>query len=138
MVPRSIVYWVCTGIFCAVLGFSGVAHLVRVEFIVEAMTHLGYPVYVLTILGIAKLLGVTALLVPGHLLLKEWAYAGFAFDLIGASASHAFSGDALGEIVPPLIVGAIGAASYLLRPVERRLSASPAQAGEALAHTTTN
>jgi hypothetical protein len=126
MPSRNLAYWICTGIFCAVLGFSGVTHLIRLEFIVESMTHLGYPAYVLTILGVAKLLGLVALLAPGYPLLKEWAYAGFAFDLIGASASHAFSGDPIGEVVPPLVVGLIGAGSYLLRPAERRLAASPA------------
>jgi hypothetical protein len=118
-------YWITTGLFCAVLGFSGLAYLVRLEFMVERMTALSYPVYFLTILGTAKLLGVTALLAPGQSLLKEWAYAGFAFDLIGATASHAFSGDPFAESVRPLFVLGLGAASYLLRPSSRRLPSSP-------------
>jgi hypothetical protein len=140
MVHQKPAYWICTGLFCAVLGFSGVVHLTHVEFIVESMAHLGYPEYLLTILGLAKLLGVVAVLAPGHVLLKEWAYAGLAFDLLGASASHAFSGDAVGEVVPPLIVLMIGAASYVLRPVERRLTESPAIGGAEnapVAHTST-
>jgi hypothetical protein len=125
MASKTTGYWIATGVFCAVLGFSGLAYLVRVEFMVERMAELGYPPYFMTILGTAKLLGIVVLLVPGTPLLKEWAYAGFAFDLIGAVASHAFSGDPFGEAVRPAIVLGVGAASYLLRPAARRLLSSP-------------
>lgn len=125
MTEKTTAYWITTGLFCAVLGFSGLAYLARIEFMVERMTELGYPLYFMTILGTAKLLGVFALLAPSHPLIKEWAYAGFAFDLIGATASHAFSGDPFGESVRPMFVLALGAASYLLRPSARRLPASP-------------
>ena len=125
MTRKTTGYWIATGLFCAVLGFSGLAYLMRVEFMAERMSELGYPTYFLVILGTAKLLGVAALLAPGRPLLKEWAYAGFAFDLIGATTSHALSGDPFGESVRPLFVLAIGAASYLLRPAARRLPSSP-------------
>jgi len=123
---RMLVYWLTTGLFCAVLGFSGFAHFSHLEPMVEAMTHLGYPLYFMTILGSAKLLGVVTLLAPGRPLLKEWAYAGFAFNLLGATASHAFTGDPLSETIRPALVLALGAASYLLRPVVRRLPSAPA------------
>ena len=125
MASRNLAYWIATGLFCTVLGFSGFAHFTHVEFIVESMTELGYPVYVMTIIGAWKLLGVAALLAPRQPLLKEWAYAGFAFNLIGASASHAFVGDPLGVVARPAIILAIGAASYLLRSDDRRLASSP-------------
>jgi hypothetical protein len=125
MNSRKIVYWIATVVFCALLGLSGLAYLAGVERFVEAITSLGYPPYVLTILGTAKVLGVIALLAPGRPLLKEWAYAGFAFDLIAAVASHTFAGDPIGEAVRPLVPLAIGATSYLLRPESRRLAASP-------------
>ena len=96
MARNPIGYWIATGLFCAMLTGSGLAHLTHVEFIAESMAELGYPPYLLTILGTAKLLGIVALLAPGRPLLKEWAYAGFAFNLIGATASHAFSGDPIG------------------------------------------
>jgi len=126
-------YWVATGLFCALLGASSLAYLLRVEFMAERMAALGYPPYLLTILGTAKLLGVAALLAPGWPLIKEWAYAGFAFDLVGATASHAFSGDPVAESVRPLFVLALCAASYLLRPAPRRLPSSPTLSGGAAA-----
>lgn len=121
---RSLSYWILTGLFCAVLGFSGFAHLSHQSPMVEAMTGLGYPVYFMTLLGTAKLLGVAALLAPGLPLLKEWAYAGFAFNLLGATASHSLAGDPLGEAIPPAGLLLLGAASYLLRPAARRLPCS--------------
>ncbi len=126
MKRRMLVYWLTTGLFCAVLGFSGFAHLSHLEAMVETMTRFGYPLYFMTIIGSAKLLGVTALLAPGRPLLKEWAYAGFAFNLLGATASHASTGDPLSEAIRPAAVLVLGAASYLLRPAARRLPSSPA------------
>ena len=126
MKRRMLVYWLTTGLFCAVLGFSGFAHFSHLEPMVEAMTRLGYPLYFMTILGSAKLLGVAALLAPGRPLLKEWAYAGFAFNMLGATASHASTGDPLSETIRPAAVLVLGAASYLLRPAARRLPSAPA------------
>jgi hypothetical protein len=125
MASKTMGYWITTGLFCAMLGFSGIAHSTRIEFVAESMAELGYPAYLMTILGTAKLLGVAALLAPGRPLLKEWAYAGFAFNLIGATASHAFAGDPLFATARHAVVLLIGGASYLLRPVDRRL-VSPA------------
>ena len=124
MDSRNRAYWLCTGLFCAGLTGSGLAHLLRAAPIVEGMNHLGYPLYVTTMLGTAKLLGVLALLAPGRPLLKEWAYAGFAFNLLGASTSHALAGDSIAGILPPLLIGSVGVASYLFRPSERRLPQS--------------
>lgn len=115
------IYWAVTVPFCLVLGFSGVAHTVRLDSMVESMTTLGYPPYFMTILGLAKLAGVATLLAPGLPRLKEWAYAGFCFSLIGATATHAFVGDPLSETAPPVVMLLLGAASYLLRPDARRL-----------------
>jgi hypothetical protein len=77
------------------------------------------------IIGLAKILGVITVLVPGYPLLKEWAYAGLCFNLAGATASHAFSGDPLSHTIRPAIVLGLCAASYLLRPAARRLSSAP-------------
>jgi hypothetical protein len=122
---KNLVYWTATGPFCAVLGFSGIAHFGHLEAMVESMAALGYPVYFMTILGLAKLLGVVALLAPGQPLLKEWAYAGFAFNLVGAVSSHVFVGDPASEFVPPAVLLLVGTASYLARPAARRLPSVP-------------
>jgi len=123
---RTITYWIVTGLFCAVVAFSGFSHFTHQPNMVEAMTHLGYPVYFMTIIGLAKILGVIAVLVPGQPLLKEWAYAGICFNLAGATASHAFSGDELSHTVRPAIVLGLCVTSYLLRPEARRLPSAPA------------
>ena len=118
MDARALGFWISTALFCAVLGASGVAHFLRLEPIAEAMGVLGYPPYVMTMLGVAKVLGVAAVLAPGLPLLKEWAYAGFSFNLAGASVSHAWAGDPFGAPAVMLVVGGV---SYLLRPESRRL-----------------
>jgi hypothetical protein len=122
MTRRTLGYWVSTGLFCALFSYGGASHLVHADSVAEPMARLGYPAYVMTLLGVAKLAGVVALLVPGRPLLKEWAYAGFTFDLLGAAASHAFAGSPLAHTLRPLAVLAVGAASYLLRPATRRLA----------------
>jgi len=122
---KTVAYWIVTGLFCAVVGFSGFAHFSHLDNMVQAMTHLGYPLYFMTIIGIAKMLGVLTVLAPGHPLLKEWAYAGLCFNLAGATASHALSGDALSHTVRPAIVLGLCVASYLLRPEARRLPSAP-------------
>ena len=123
MKRSTLAYWILTGVFCLAFSVGGLGHLFRTEAMREGLTHLGYPVYLTTILGVAKLLGVAALLVPGRPLLKEWAYAGFTFDLLGAAASHAFVGDPFSETVKPLALLVVGVGSYLLRPGSRRLGA---------------
>ena len=124
MHKRNITYWTATGLFCLLFTFAGTANLLRVDVQREAIESLGYPAYLMTILGTAKLLGVIALLAPRLPILKEWAYAGFAFDMLGASASHAFVGDPIPSVIIPLVVMAVGGLSYVLRPESRRLSAS--------------
>ena len=127
MMKKQVVgYWTFTILFCVAMTASGAMNLLRVEQMKEAITALGYPEYLMTILGIAKILGVIALLIPGAPLLKEWAYAGFTFDLLGASASHAFKTDPIVETVVPLVVLGIAAASYFLRPESRRLRGATA------------
>jgi hypothetical protein len=118
------IYWAATGLFCLAFTAGGVGHALRLDNMAEGMTALGYPAYVMTILGVAKLAGVIALLAPGYPLLKEWAYAGFAFDLLGALASHAFIGDAPEEFVGPIVLLGVGTVSYLQRPGSRRLQAA--------------
>jgi hypothetical protein len=117
---RSVGYWLTTGLFALALTGSGLADLVLAAPIQEGMVHLGYPAYFPLILGTWKVLGVVALVAPALPRLKEWAYAGFFFALTGAAASHLLAGDGLGGAMAPLVLLAIGAASWALRPEARR------------------
>lgn len=117
--PKVIGYWVTTGLLAAALLSGGVAELAAAPAAVAATLALGYPAYFLTILGAWKVLSVPALLAPRLPRLKEWAYAGILFDLTGAAASHAFSGDPPGKIATPLILLVIATASWALRPPSR-------------------
>jgi hypothetical protein len=84
------------------------------------MAELGYPTYFVAILGFAKVLGAIAILAPRFPRLKEWAYAGIAFDLLAASASHAAIGHPAGNVVAPLVLFAIALLSWGLRPESRK------------------
>jgi uncharacterized membrane protein YphA (DoxX/SURF4 family) len=123
---RSAAYWTTTtltALFPCVLG--GAVNLFRPEAAVQGMAALGYPAYVLTIIGAWKVLGGIAMIAPRLPRLKEWAYAGLAFDLTGAAFSHAAVGDAAGKVVTPLLLLAIAMVSWALRPADRRLGAAP-------------
>jgi membrane protease YdiL (CAAX protease family) len=120
--PRSIAYWVVTGLLAAALLTGGAAELASSPAAIAATRALGYPAYFLIILGVWKVLSVPALLAPRLPRLKEWAYAGIFFDLTGAAASHAFSGDPPGKIATPLVLLVIAAASWALRPPSRTCS----------------
>lgn len=123
MKTKTVAYWITTGLVALAMGAGGVMDISGPKEVVEGMQHLGYPAYFATIIGVWKVLAAPALLAPGLPRLKEWAYAGIAFDLTGAAASHAFSGDPLGNVVTPLFILAIAAASWALRPDARRLAA---------------
>lgn len=123
MKARTITFWAATGLFCLIMYAAGVMNLIRYPGQVESITELGYPVYLMTILGVAKVAGATALLTPkAPSKLKEWAYAGFTFDLLGASASHAFVGHGIAQIAAPLAILLIAFVSYRLRPNEIKLN----------------
>lgn len=122
---RAIAYWVTTLLGPASFVVGGTLFLSQGDQQVATLAHLGYPAYMLYILGLWKWLGAVAVVVPGLPLLKEWAYAGFFFDLTGAAASHAFAGDGLGQILPPLVFLTLVMASWALRPANRRVSRAP-------------
>jgi len=118
---KTIAFWILTGLVVASQGASGVADLLKAQGLVEGVTALGYPTYILTILGPFKILGVIVLAIPGLPRLKEWAYAGFFFDFLGAALSHFYNGDGIELILPASILLAILLGSYFLRPESRRL-----------------
>lgn len=113
---RRVGIWVPTGLFSALFAFSGVMFLVGPPEIVTNFRHLGYPDYFRQLLGVAKLLGVAALVLPPpRPVLREWAYAGFTFTCVGAAISHRMSGDAAGKVIAPLVALALLMTSYVLR-----------------------
>jgi len=114
MKTNKIIYWIATILICLVMGFGGIMDILQPENVVEEITKLGYPLYFATMLGIAKILSLPALLIPKFPRIKEWAYAGITFDLIAASVSHFASGDAFVEALPAMIFLMINLLSYLL------------------------
>jgi len=84
MKKDKIIYWSCTGLFAGFMLFSAIPDLLMAEDAVLFISDLGYPIYFIPFIGFAKLLGSIAILIPGLNKLKEWAYAGLTFDLIGA------------------------------------------------------
>lgn len=124
---KMIGYWATTGLFCLAMLGGGIGDLFHVESLKEEVMRLGYPEYLLTILGVAKLSGAVVVGAPGLPRLKEWAYAGFTADLLGATVSHAFVGDPLPTTLRPALILCVGLASWALRPDDRRL-ADPSQA----------
>jgi hypothetical protein len=128
---RRIAYWGATGLLCLGMLAGGSGQLLRASFNVNGMLHLGYPLYVLTIVGFWKLCGVVVLLAPGLPLLKEWAYAGFILLLTSATASHIASGDGVSGWIAPFVFACLAVASWWLRPAERRLTIQRPSAGHA-------
>ena len=100
----NIYYWIFTVLLVALMLLSAVTGLMNSPDGAALMKHLGYPPHLLTFLSVAKILGIIAILVPGYPRLKEWAYAGFAFDLIGAG----YSGLAVGDPIVQWVVVYIG------------------------------
>ena len=103
---------------------TGVVQIVKMEEEIAFILELGYPKYMLTILGTWKLLGVIAVLIPGSPLVKEWAYAGFFFMMSGAAISHLAMGTR-DEIFPSLLLLTLTIISYLFRPQSRRIQEAP-------------
>ncbi len=120
--PNRIVYWLSTAILSVVFVGGGIAYILGFEAQQEIMMNLGFPLYFMLFLGAAKLLAVGAVLAPGLPLLKEWAYAGLCFVLMGAFYSHLRAGDPVELTTVPVFVWLTGAVSYLLRPSNRRLA----------------
>lgn len=121
---NRIIYWIATIWLSLGMVSTGIVQLVKLPEEVDVMTRLGYPLYFLTILGIWKLLGVLAVLVPKFPLLKEWAYAGFFFAMSGAVFSHAAVGDEAKEYFGPVLLIILTVVSWYFRPADKK-AASP-------------
>ena len=107
------IYWLSTAFFTLLMFFSAIQELRRAPELVEAVEFLGFPTYVLSMLGVAKLLGIPVLLIPRWPHLTEWAYAGFAFDLGAGFIAHLITGDTLERTLPSAICWLILAVSYI-------------------------
>lgn len=119
---KKIIYWIVTLWLSLGMVSTGVVQLMKLKEEVAVMEALGYPLYFLTLLGLWKLLGVVAVLVPGVPLVKEWAYAGFFFAMTGAIFSHiASSNYGFGNIFPPLLLLLLTILSWYFRPESRKL-----------------
>lgn len=119
MRKTKIAYWTVTILFSLAMLQSGIVQFIPSKGSMEIMELLGYPQYLLTILGVAKILGVIALVPGSFKTLKEWAYAGFAFDLAGASASGAYVGEMLVVVVPLAFLAVMFLSYYLWKKMER-------------------
>lgn len=121
---QLIAYWVTTGALVVELAWGGVWDILRVPDVRNLTERLGYPDYFLVILGIWKVLGAVALMVPRFPRLKEWAYAGAFFDLTGAFFSQWATGlISVGTTAYPMLMVGVVVASWALRPASRRLDA---------------
>jgi hypothetical protein len=116
-------YWIFTALVALWLIPSGILDAMRAPAVVAILQHLGYPAYVGVILGVAKLLAIAALFYPRTRFLREWAYAGITFDMLGAFISHIVSHDPVTTALAPILVLAFAAGSYVLRPEKLKLQA---------------
>jgi hypothetical protein len=119
---NKIIYWIATVWLAVGMTSTGLVQLLRVEAEVHKTSlTLGYPEYFLTILGIWKILGVVAVLIPKYPLLKEWAYSGFFFVMSGAIFSHLAVGDKPSELFGPALLLILTVVSWYYRPADRTL-----------------
>jgi hypothetical protein len=126
---KAIAYWASTAIIEFELLVGGITDLVRGravlvagEPVVDILAQLGYPAYLLTIIGTWKLLAGIALIVPRFPRLKEWAYAGILFEMTGAAASWIAMGDKTAQFIAPLFFAVMATVSWALRPPSRMLA----------------
>jgi DoxX-like family len=114
MKKTNTIYWIFTGLLAVLMLFSSIPNIISTTQSVDLVTtHLGYPAYFIPFIGVAKLLGVIAILIPGFPRLKEWAYAGFVYDLTAALYSSIAVGDPAGKWAPLFIGFIIIACSYI-------------------------
>lgn len=115
------IYWAATLFLSLGMLAGGIQQMLQFGGYNEIVTRLGYPLYMLSILGVWKILGVIAILLPKRPLLKEWAYAGFFFVMTGAAISHTVMKEPFAEVLPSLtLLIAIGV-SWYFRPKNRKV-----------------
>ncbi|SEJ27784.1 DoxX-like family protein [Dyadobacter koreensis] len=123
---NKIIYWVATLWLALGMASTGIVQLIKLDEEVTMMTRLGYPLYFLPIIGVWKILGVIAVLLPGFPLVKEWAYAGFFFAMSSAILSHFAVGDGGKEFFGPVLLLFLTVISWYYRPLDRKfISVNP-------------
>src|SRR5690606_15990044 len=118
----KIIYWIATIWLALAMTASGIQQIFAIGGFVEIMTNLQYPAYFSVIIGVWKIAGVIALLIPKFPLVKEWAYAGFFFVMSGAFFSHLASNDGAAELFAPLFLTALTVTSWYFRPADRKIA----------------
>lgn len=118
---HKIIYWIATLWLALGMASTGVIQLIHHPDEVASMERLGYPVYLLTLLGTWKMLGTIAVLIPKFPLLKEWAYAGFFFAMTGATYSRIAANEPITAILPSVLLLALTIVSWWFRPADRKL-----------------
>ncbi|MEP2668658.1 MAG: DoxX family protein [Cyclobacteriaceae bacterium] len=119
---NKIIYWIATIWLSLGMVSTGIVQIIKMEEEVELIINkLGYPAYFLTLLGVWKLLGVVAVLVPKFPLVKEWAYAGFFFAMSGAVYSHLAVGSGAVDFFGPLLLIVLTIISWYFRPSDRKV-----------------
>jgi DoxX-like family len=118
---QSIAYWAITVIVVSECVIGGTTDLFRLAPFYPALITLGYPSYLATILGVAKILAATVLLAPGLPRLKEWAYAGIVINMVGAAASYLGAHQPVANVIAPAVFAGLALGSWALRPPARRL-----------------
>ncbi len=123
MEKRKLVwYWIITAILSFCIFSGGLAQALQLKDVVQGFKPLGYPNYFISLIGIWKVLGIIAILVPKFPLLKEWAYAGIFFAMTGAVISHIASNDIHVQIIAPFLLVVFTVLSWYLRPPSRRIA----------------
>ncbi len=117
---NKIIYWIATLWLALGMMSTGAVQFLKVEKEVQSIERLGYPGYLLTILGVWKILGVIVILIPKFALVKEWAYAGFFFAMTGAMVSHIAVGDPAIELFGPVLLLVLTIVSWYFRPLNRK------------------
>lgn len=118
---KRIIFWVSTLWLVLGIASTGVVQLLKTDAEVDMISSLGYPEYLLTILGTWKVLGALVILIPKLPLLKEWAYAGFVFNMSGAVVSHLINGATAGDFFGPTLLLILTVVSWYFRPASRKI-----------------
>jgi len=118
---KLIWYWIVTAILSFCIFSGGLFQALQLKDVVRGFKPLGYPNYFISLIGVWKVLGVIAILVPKFPLLKEWAYAGIFFAMTGAVISHIASNDIHPQIIAPFLLAIFAVLSWYLRPAGRKI-----------------